>query len=141
MTTNVSPGAEDTGANSQIATEKGSQGTNPEASSPSLRDVEPGAVQLVQEPSAWLRAAGARAVRRLHSLYGQAFRSVRRVVIPIGDWSVSADHGTAEDRTCDRCRVYVSEGEEFHVGHYRANQQVFVVFGLCSSCQRAEVGA
>ncbi len=66
------------------------------------------------------------------------------VVAPLaGDWTGIA--GTREDRTCDRCRVYVPKSLDLWIGTVRMQRvdgtRALLAFGLCQTCRDVEVVA
>lgn len=87
---------------------------------------------LITEPSWWCRTTAARRVREL------------RWTTPTSDQVVVAQlsgrptpTGSAEDRTCDRCRAYVPPGPPFWCAVYMHRGFRFVL-GLCTDCARRE---
>lgn len=95
------------------------------------------------EPTAWMREAIDRRTAQLED------RGIDRtvcdaVVVPLaGNWTGIA--GTREDRTCDRCRVYVPHGLDLWAGTVQMQRvdgtRALLAFGLCSACRNAEVVA
>lgn len=94
------------------------------------------------EPTAWLREA---IDRRADLLEAQgADRAVCDLVVtPLaGPWAAP---GTREDRTCDRCRVYVPPRLQLWIGAVQMQRVdgtvALLVLGLCCLCRDAEVVA
>lgn len=92
------------------------------------------------EPSAWMREQTAKALAAAAPF---ATRQTT-VILPLN--GIGA--GPREDRTCDRCRVYVPptrrhESAAFLVGilehrHVLTGARVSLIFGLCMRCYAAE---
>lgn len=63
------------------------------------------------------------------------------VVTPIADWT-GVVRGAREDRTCDRCGVYVPPGRYLWVGAIEQRREdglrALIMFGLCRHCLDAE---
>lgn len=97
------------------------------------------------EPSAWFRNALARAVAELPA---EVCRPGTVAVGSLTGWSLTGIVGTAEDRTCDRCREHVpptgpDEPVEFFTGvqphvHPLTGTLVVLGFGLCRRCAERE---
>lgn len=94
---------------------------------------------VIIEPTAWMRSTAARQVQRLWRMGYQPAPGSPVVVAPLGEWSFSGDHGTREERTCDRCRIYTPEGPLFYAGAFQSGP-FMLVYGLCPACHRLEVG-
>lgn len=95
------------------------------------------------EPSAWLRGALARRQAAVDALADLDPASLT-VVTPVGP---TAAPGSREDRTCDRCRVYVAPTRPgapvrfFSGGVWTSRAdglRALVTFGLCRRCLDAE---
>lgn len=90
------------------------------------------------EPSAWMRGAIDRATKRIEAA-GVTRIMCDVVVTPLGNGS---EPGSREDRTCDRCEVYVPPGRELTLGTVAIGRvdgtRGFLVFGLCRTCYGAE---
>jgi hypothetical protein len=84
------------------------------------------------EPSAWLRGTVARRARELAGVVASCGPAL--VVAPL---TRESRFGEVEDRTCDRCRVYVPPGAVFWLCAYPHGQLLFSL-GLCADCARAE---
>lgn len=99
------------------------------------------------EPTAWMRQAVAARQAAVDAQVHDEDPVTLTVVTPIGDWSAAAITGTVEDRTCDRCRVYVPPTRRgrpfrFFTGAMPLRREdgltTLVVFGLCLRCAEAE---
>ncbi|WP_109507218.1 hypothetical protein [Nocardioides speluncae] len=93
------------------------------------------------EPSAWMREAIARRVHELDD--AAAVADVVVMTLSGEDWRELAE-GTPEDRTCDRCRVYVPPGRLLWLGALPMlrpgdGKRAALVFAPRSSCKAAEV--
>lgn len=93
------------------------------------------------EPSAWLRHAIARRQMTIDTVarpFGQGSDGLA-VVMPVSPWS---EPGSREDRSCDRCGVYVPVGHTLWLGGIELRRRdgltAVVTFGLCTSCGHAE---
>lgn len=85
---------------------------------------------VITEPTAWCRGTVAERVRELDQLDIPAGLTVVEPLSglpPIG----------REDRTCDRCRVYVPRRLDFWLANVISGRFVLVL-GLCTSCARRE---
>lgn len=94
------------------------------------------------EPTAWMREA---IDRRVDQLEAQGVDRTRcdTVVTPLA--GLSTTPGTREDRTCDRCSVYVSPKLHLWGGAVQMQRVdgtiALLVVGLCQRCAAAEVVA
>lgn len=86
------------------------------------------------EPSAWLRGAAARRLRQIVATVGDT-TAYGLVVAPLGR---SGPPGSHEDRSCDRCRRYVEQGDQLNLFHYLAAPRVVLTSGLCGPCWAKE---
>lgn len=91
-------------------------------------------LSIAHEPSAWLREAVARRIHALESLGFDPHGPGPLFVVPLGEPTVP---GTREDRECDRCGVYVPDGE-MHLFAGPAARRLVLGGGLCSGCARRE---
>ena len=88
------------------------------------------------EPSAWLRAVEADRLADIDAA-GLADSSTT-LMVPLS--GVGTTPGSRDDRTCDRCRCYVREGQRFLLLVLRSRPHVLLVGGLCERCHQREVG-
>lgn len=95
------------------------------------------------EPTAWMREAIRRQIDQIEA--SGVNRAVCDVVVVPLTGSYAGIAGTREDRTCDRCRVYVPEGRQLWVGAVRSRRidgtVALLAVGLCARCKDAEVGS
>lgn len=87
---------------------------------------------LITEPSWWCRTTASRRARELSPTTSP---SDRVVVAQLSGRPTRT--GSAEDRTCDRCRTYVPPGALFWCAIYMHRGFRFVL-GLCTDCARRE---
>lgn len=88
----------------------------------------------VHEPTFWLRSAAAERVRLIDLLDVEAFGVV---IAPLGS---SGPPGSVEDRSCDRCGLYVPEGDRLHLLSYHVTARIILCCGLCATCSAKETG-
>lgn len=89
------------------------------------------APHVVTEASAWLRGTAGAQLRRL-----------RQMGAPLDDPACPlflaplvgrlTEHGTEDDRRCDRCGRYCPPSEVYLVGMYAPHPRVRFVVGLCA---------
>lgn len=87
---------------------------------------------VVSEPTAWLRAATARRMRELRQI---AAVTDAHVIAFLS--SRPSRPGDREDRTCDRCRVYVEPDALFCCAVYTRGR-ISLGLGLCAGCAAKE---
>lgn len=87
------------------------------------------------EGTAWLRGAIADAERRARHAQSAFFLRRDFAVVSVGQPTLP---GTLEDRTCDRCRIYVAEGTVFWTFVQRRPGGIYIIGGLCDECREIE---
>lgn len=87
------------------------------------------------EPTAWLRQAVGDALASIDALR-LTLPAADLIVMPLSGRSTVA--GSREDRTCDRCGLYVPRGPLFYPFALRPRQDVVLFGGLCRACCRRE---
>jgi hypothetical protein len=92
------------------------------------------ATARIHEPSAWLRGVAATRVRQIKALHLDA-SAFGAIVAPLGRTGAL---GSREDRSCDRCRIYVPEGDLLYLFVHRPTPRIFLSCGLCSVCAQKE---
>lgn len=95
------------------------------------------------EPTAWMRDLLRRRQADADQAIPAAFGGDDSLAIGMLTGSdPDAVKDTPEDRTCDRCRVYVRSGDNLWCGaveHQRADGLLLLItFGLCTGCARKE---
>jgi hypothetical protein len=94
------------------------------------------------EPTAWMRETIDRRLAQLDAHdpndYDLAIGSLT------GGWNPATVVGTREDRTCDRCRVYVPPRLPFWAAAVEyidpaSRTRAVLLTGLCNRCKDAEV--
>lgn len=85
------------------------------------------------EHTAWLRSQVARRVAQIDALTDLPEHDL--VVAPLGKHTAP---GSREDRTCDRCRVYVPTGHDYYPFGVRPRVDICLCAGLCATCARLE---
>jgi hypothetical protein len=90
--------------------------------------------RIIHEPSAWLRGAAAKRVRRIENLHLDA-SSYGVIVSPLGR---TGPPGSRTDRSCDRCSSYVPQSGTLHLFVYQPTPRIHLCGGLCASCARKE---
>lgn len=97
------------------------------------------------EPTAWMREALARRAAMIDAQVHDPDPASLSVVTPLSGSTPAA--GSREDRTCDRCRVYVPPTSpparpRFYIGAVHRTRTdglaALVTFGLCRRCASAE---
>jgi hypothetical protein len=92
-------------------------------------------MHVVTEPTAWLRVA---AERRARELWPAVVANPHaRVIAQLAGNSWPAP-GSVEDRTCDRCGVYVPPGQPYVVAAYWVTSRLALGVGLCDTCGAKE---
>lgn len=86
------------------------------------------------EPSSWLRGALARRAAELAGLV--SLTSTPVVLAPLTGPPIGS--GTAADRTCDRCSVFVPSHRKFLTMAAWCDPRIILVIGLCKSCGERE---
>lgn len=90
------------------------------------------------EASGWLRSTAARRARQIERMgFDLHDAATPLVVAPIGK---AARPGEREDRTCDRCRTYVPEGETLHLFIYAPAPRLHLTGAWCQTCRDKEGG-
>jgi len=83
-----------------------------------------------------MRGAAAKRVRQISAQLKDIDTSAYgSIIAPLGS---SGPPGSREDRSCDRCRVFVPEGDLLHMFVYRPTPRIHLAGGLCASCARKE---
>jgi len=94
------------------------------------------AAVAIHECSAWLRGAAAKRVRQIGAQLKDIDTSdFGAIIAPLGS---TGSPGSCEDRTCDRCRSYVPQGDALHMFVFWATPRIHLAGGLCASCARKE---
>ena len=111
-------------------------GAAPEVPAKGPTDSVTAGTDVAHEPSAWLRGAAAKRVRQIGAQLKDTDTSAfGAIVAPLG---TSGPPGSREDRTCDRCRCYVPQGDALHMFVFLATPRIHLAGGLCASCASKE---
>lgn len=88
---------------------------------------------LIREPSAWMRGSAATRARQINALHLDSTYAL--VIAPLGK---TGEPGTREDRSCDRCGIYVPQGRPLMLLTYQPRPRILLCTGLCGRCAAKE---
>jgi len=92
--------------------------------------------RIIQEASAWLRGAAAKRVRQISAQLKDIDTSAYGAIVsPLGRTGAP---GSRADRSCDRCNIFVPEGDLLHMFVYRPTPRIHLAGGLCGRCAAKE---
>lgn len=110
-----------------------SRGGRRQTASPAPRHASP-----LHEPSAWLRERINYRIAQSVALGFRPHAAPPVLVLPLGS---SGPPGSREDRACDRCDVFISDGQDIYMHQIRPLPGLMLCGGLCATCNRLEVGS